>query len=72
MVLYTRAVGEDYMLVDETYNLSNTETVLVFLNITDDNIVEALEFIDIAIESNVSTLMHYFVFIPNNDRKCTI
>ena len=64
-------VGEDYVFGnDETYSLSNAETVLVFLNITDDNIVEAMEFIGIVIESNVSAVPNHFVFIQDNDRKC--
>ena len=63
--------GEDYTIADENYTLSTAETVLVFVNITDDNIVEAREYIGITFESNVTSRLQYFIFIRDNDRKHT-
>lgn len=73
---YTHTVGEDYAIADENYTLSTAETVLVFVNITDDNLVEEREYIGIAFESNVSSRLQYFIFIRDNDSKriaiCTV
>lgn len=63
--------GQDYTPVDETYNLSSSATVFISVNITDDNLVESVEYIGIMVESNVTlTSTQYFLFIENNDRKC--
>lgn len=61
------------MPIDESYNLSSSATIFVSVNITDDNIVESLEYVGIMVESNITlTSSQYFLFIENNDRKCII
>ena len=63
--------GQDYIPIDETYNLSSSATVFVSVNITDDNLVESVEYVGIMVENNITlTSTQYFVFIENNDRKC--
>ena len=70
MLIDIIAAGEDYAIADENYTLSTAETALVFVNITDDNVVEIREFIGLAFESNITSRLEYFIFIRDNDRKC--
>ena len=63
--------GQDYTPIDETYNLSSSATIFISVNITDDNLVESVEYIGIMVENNITlTSDQYFLFIENNDRKC--
>lgn len=68
--MVSTAAGQDYLPLDEAYDLSSSAVILTSINITEDDFLESLEFLGIMIESNVTVPMtQYLVLIEDNDRK---
>ena len=58
------------MSIDETFILSNSSTVEVSVNIIDDEALEALEFVTVLLDGNVTlSPTSLLLFINDNDRK---
>ena len=65
------SAGSDYVSIDETFVLSNSSTVEVSVNIIDDEALEALEFVTVLLDGNVTlSPTSLLLFINDNDRKC--
>lgn len=68
-VYYTTA-GQDFLPIDDTFNLTRSASIVVTVNITDDDFVESHEYVGVGFESDVTlNSSQYFLFIEDNDRK---